>query len=507
MWSRQKEKNIVMQEAASIMESTHQLLEGNLDIGINTEAYLSLEGLAQDINRIGSNFRDYINEISRVLTHLSAGNMTVSFTKEITYHGDFLPIKNALHKIRHSLHSSLEEINQLSSHLDQFCNQVEQGAVQIAKNNAEQSELINELTARIYQITEQTMSNAKNAATASDNVQKVQNEAMVGRSYMDEMLSSIQRVKLSSNDISHVIDIINGLSAQTRLLALNASIEAARAGEAGAGFSVVAKEIGDLAQKSADAVKKTTELIHHSISTVDDSVEITEKATNSFMTIQSSIDHITRLCAEIAKASESQAEELESTTEIITEISGAVQNNAAFAEENSALATDMAEASAQLKRLMNRFKLKSNPEQWEGRASSDNVKSVSEEQNIKDLIEQLKKCSKVNEMDLLLTEILQQHKDFECLYIIDEQGYQLSHTIMNQDIIIEQEENFKPAMPGDYHGTKKYFRKAVKAVESWYISDEYISTATGGLCRTHSCAYRGEDQQLYILCVDVISLL
>lgn len=505
MWNRQKEMNVIMQEAATIMESTHQLLEGNLEIGISTEAYTSLEGLAEDINQIGRNFHNYINEISHILTHLSAGNMTVAFSQEVVYHGDFLPIKNALHKIKHSLHSSLGEINQLSSQLDSFCNQVEKGAAQIAQNNTAQAELINELTNKIYQITEQTSANAQNAVTASENVQAVQNEALVGRNYMDQMLSSMQKVKLSSHDISHVIDIINGLAGQTKLLALNASIEAARAGESGAGFSVVAKEIGDLAQKSADAVKKTTELIDHSISAADASVEITEKAANSFITIQSSIDHVTELCSEIAQASENQAGQLKNTAEIITNISGAVQNNAAYAEENSALATDMAETSSHLKNLMNKFKLKDTQSLEGGKASIETVKSMSEEQGVQALIGKLKNSSKEEEMDLLLSDILRNRRDFECLYIISEQGYQLSHTVMNPDIVIEQEENFKPAVPGDYHGSKKYFRKAVKEINRWYTSEEYISTATGGLCRTHSCAYQGSDQKIYILCIDVIS--
>jgi methyl-accepting chemotaxis protein len=165
----------------------------------------------------------------------------------------------------------------------------------------------------------------------------------------------------------------------------------------------------------------------------------------------------------------------------------------------------MAEASAYLKKLMSKYKLKDSQLGAGGKALEENVKSMSEEPDVQTLIGKLKNCSTEGGMDQLLSELLQTHKELECLYIISEQGYQLSHTILNPDIIIEQEESFQPAMPGDYHGSKKYFRKAAKEVDCWYTSQEYISTATGGLCRTHSCAYRGTDQQLYVLCIDAIS--
>ena len=502
MWNKKNRTEEILQEAASIAGSTHQLLEGNLEIGIDTKAYKVLKELSRDIDQIGRNFHGYIKEISHVLAHLSAGNIAVSLSQEVVYRGDFLPIKNALRKIRHSLHSSLKEINQLSGQLDQFCGQVEKGAVQIAENTTNQAELINELTEKIYEITNQTSKNADDAEMASDNVLSVQKEALVGRDYMDQMLTSIQQVKLSSNDISHVIDIISGLAGQTKLLALNASIEAARAGEAGAGFSVVAKEIGDLAQKSADAVKRTTQLIDNSINSAEVSAGTVEKAAKSFITIQKSIDYAAVLCSGIAKASSNQAKGLKDTSEIITNISMAVQNNAAYAQENSALATDMAEASAHLKKLMSRFQLEEN--KGEG-PEVKNGYNIEEEQEIGAFMEELKGYCEAKGMDSLLQRLLQRKTNYECLYVISQDGYQISHTIMNPDIIIEEEEGFQPAMPGDYYGTKKYFIQALQKMGRWYQSEEYISAATGGLCRTYSCSYQGTDKKTYVLCVDVIS--
>lgn len=491
----------ITEEALELINSTHQLVNGNLDISINTADYNLLGNLAEDVNHISIAFNGYVNEISHILSHLSAGNMAVSFTKNINFKGDFLPIKNALHKIRHSLNSSFEEINLLSGEVDKLCAQVESGSSEIAKNATEQAELINDLTNTIYEITEQTTNNAVNAKSAADSVNKIQIEAKTGSSYMDQMLVSIHEVKTSSDDIADVVTMISGIAAQTKLLALNAAIEAARAGDSGKGFSVVANEVGILAARSTEAVAKTTKLIENSISTAEASVVIANRTSDSFRSIQSSINSVTKLCTDIAEVSEIQAESLKNTSKIITDISAVVQNNAAYAQENCAVATNLAELSTDLKKVMTRFRLKN--QVASGSLECKNINKIDDEL-LSRMFLKLKKVSTVDSIDSVLEEIIKNQKDFECLYVIDGNGYQVSNTIMNPEILVEQDENFKPAMPGDFYGTKKYFRQAMKARQEWYTSYEYISTATGGLCKTLSCSYEGTDQQTYVVCVDMI---
>lgn len=487
-------------EALELVNYTHQLAAGDLEIAVKTEDYSFLGDLAEDIGGISTALNRYINEISHILSHLSAGNMAVSFTKDIDYQGDFLPIRNALHKIRRSLNNSFEEINLLSGEVDKLCLQVEERSTQLARSAAEQAQLINSLTDTIYSISEQTSSNAANAKAVSDNVGTIQKDAEIGSEYMNQMLASIQEVKNSSDDISDIITIINDISGQTKLLALNAAIEAARAGDSGTGFSVVAREVGALAEKSSSAVKQTTQLIEKNISTTKASVNIANKTSESFNRIQTSINHVAKLCTDIAQVSEVQSVSLKETLQIITDISGAVQNNAAFAQENCAGATNLAELSAQLKNVLSRYRLKKDAVPGAAAASLNKIDSGL----LSKYINMLRQVAAEGWMDGALKEIVSQNKDFECLYIIDGSGHQISHTVMNPDIEVEQDENFRPAMPGDYHGSKKYYRQAIKCKNEWYASYEYISTATGGLCRTYSCSYEGIDGNTYVLCIDLI---
>ena len=212
----------ITSEASELIQFTHQLVDGKLDHTINVEEFRYLDTLASDMNQISATFNGYINEISHILSHLSAGNMAVGNENDVKYQGDFAPIKNALHKIRHSLNHSFEEINELTHEIDVLCGQVDIGATQTAQKATEQAGLINDLTDTMYHITEQTINNAKNAHQASITVKEIQQEAAEGGNYMNQMLQSIQKVQESTQDISEVITIISGLAKQTKLLALNA---------------------------------------------------------------------------------------------------------------------------------------------------------------------------------------------------------------------------------------------------------------------------------------------
>ena len=491
----------ISDEALSIRNHTRQILSGNLDIKVDAEHFTFLKELAEDINQINITFNAYINEVTHVLSHLSAGNMTVAFSEDLSYKGDFLPIKNALHKIKHSLNNSFEEISKLSAEIDAMSRQVENGSSFLASNTTEQAAFISDLTSTVYDITDKTMNNAANAKEAAKAIEAITKETETGRLYMNQMLSSVDKVKSSIDDISHIIGLINEIAEQTKLLALNAAIEAARAGADGQGFSVVAGEIGKLAQKSSEAVRQTKQLINNGIVAAGESAKITKKTAESFESINNSIAGVAGLCKEIAELSYTQAENLRETSAIVANISEAVQGIAAYAQENSAGAMNLSGISAQLKKVLQRFRL----------AGQENAKSTdmdTGEESIRELAgkltEKLIHATTAQAADKILENEIRDLEDVECLYVISGNGRQLSHTIMNPRIMVEQDENFKPALPGEDYNSKKYFRQALKNRQELYISQEYISKATGNLCRTISYAYQGIDNEYYVLCIDLL---
>ena len=111
----------------------------------------------------------------------------------------------------------------------------------------------------IEQITEQINSNAQSASITTSEADKVGEQISICNNQMQEMAEAMSQISACSGEIQHIIKTIDDIAFQTNILALNAAVEAARAGSAGKGFAVVADEVRNLAAKSADAVKETTE--------------------------------------------------------------------------------------------------------------------------------------------------------------------------------------------------------------------------------------------------------
>jgi len=176
--------------------------------------------------------------------------------------------------------------------------------------------------------------------------------------------ATVSKLGESSAEIGQVIKVITSIAQQTNLLALNATIEAARAGEAGKGFAVVANEVKELAKKTA----KATEDISRKIETI----QIDAKAAvDSIGTISQVINEINGISNTIATAVEEQnattnemarnvSEAAHGSGEITSNIAGvaeAAESTSRGASDTQKAAQQLVETSAELRRLVERFKI------------------------------------------------------------------------------------------------------------------------------------------------------
>ncbi|WKY44645.1 methyl-accepting chemotaxis protein [Eubacteriaceae bacterium ES2] len=342
-----------LQEATDVLS---ELAQGNLQVEVEGDYQGDHAMIKNGINQTIESLRRYVSEISLTLEKMAQGDLNQEITS--SYDGDFLSIKDALNQISIQLSKTMRDINMASDEVGSGAKQIADGAQALAQGTTQQASSIQELTASIENIAGETKQNAVNANNANDRAVNVRKNAQVGNDQMEHMMTAMEAINASSNDISKIIKVIDDIAFQTNILALNAAVEAARAGEHGKGFAVVAEEVRTLAARSAEAAKETTALIEGSIEKVAVGTGIADETAESLKEILSEIGEVTDLVSNIARASNDQATEIAQVSLGIEQVSEVVQVNSATAEESAASSEELASQADLLKSMINQFKIK-----------------------------------------------------------------------------------------------------------------------------------------------------
>ena len=339
-------------EASTVLT---EMAKGNLQITMEGEYQGDHAVIKNALNETIESIRSYISEISEVLTEISCGNLNLAITAD--YKGDFVEIKTSLNNILESLNQVLGEISGAADQVASGARQVSDGSQALSQGSTEQASSIEQLTASMYEIADQTKNNAANANQASELAKKAMLHAKRGDQQMQEMLLSMQDISQSSENISKIIKVIDDIAFQTNILALNAAVEAARAGQHGKGFAVVAEEVRNLAARSAEAAKNTTDMIEGSIAKVQAGMKIANETAAALNDIVKGVEQAADLSGRIAEASSEQASAIVQINKGIEQVSMVTQNNSATAEESAAASEELSGQAEFLKEMVGRFRL------------------------------------------------------------------------------------------------------------------------------------------------------
>ena len=330
------------------------LAGGEFHVELDMEADESEVGkMVASIAFMKKNLLGMIKEITQTLEKMGNGNYQIEIRQE--YVGEFVTIKESFEQIGEKMRETIKTIRNVAGQIDSGSEQLAYAAQDLAENCTLQASQVSELMTAFDAMTRSMEENAHEAEKSAQMASTAGMTLEKGNVKLQELKSSIQEIGRCSEQISTIIEAIEDIASQTNLLALNAAIEAARAGEAGKGFAVVAEQVKNLANESANAAGRTTELIETTVSVMNKSISIAEETENNMNVVMTDAKEATEKMGQIEQILKRDTLRMQELNENVSQVSAAVDNNSATSQETAAVSEQQKVQVETMVDFMNRF--------------------------------------------------------------------------------------------------------------------------------------------------------
>ena len=365
-----KSKDEIGQMITSINSSIEEIVKG---IKKDQEAIQEISAICENaslgeiniqISKDANNqsINNLISIVNSLLSALQYNVYRVLDSLESYSNDDFNKRINSKGKTRGEIKKLFEQVDHLGETLVKLSSQnlknglslqdkAEEFAVNVetlAQSSNNQKISLEEATSNLHTVLNKTNETTNNARQMETYAKQMINSSKLGEELTNETASSIDEISGKVNNISEAVEIIDHISFQTNILSLNAAVEAATAGEAGQGFAVVAQEVRNLANRSAEAAKEIKSLVEAAINQANVGKDIANKMKNEYLELNENIHNTTKLINQVTDDSKEQNINIDNINSMIENINNETKNNASIANKTNQIAIEAKEIAQKI---------------------------------------------------------------------------------------------------------------------------------------------------------------
>ena len=290
-------------QISRITSKMRDILEGDGDLTqrIPIIQFDEIGNLANAINLFIGNLNELLGRVTFVSSQVaeSSGTMRGSLQQAASAVEQMVAATEQVRK-------NIKVQNDLAGEAEDHFKSLFDAIGSITKNVEDQAAFVEETSSSIEEMAANIRSVSEATDKANSRAEGLEQVALDGSKSVNDTISSIREIEQASGKVTQIVGMLQDLTEQTNLLAMNAAIEAAHAGQLGKGFAVVASEVKNLAEDGTEQARRIIGYIDSMTNTIKEGVQLTDKASTSLRRIADDTQESGRIIQEISAAMREQ---------------------------------------------------------------------------------------------------------------------------------------------------------------------------------------------------------